>query len=128
MASSVRKTSPAYTVETLENLRAHFGPAADLVLLIGADQYERLDTWHRWEDLFAYARIAVFGRPHHTVGNSGGNAAHVTLVQMTPLDISSTTIRRRIAAGEPVRAMVPDAVLDYIETHHLYSSQESRTR
>jgi nicotinate-nucleotide adenylyltransferase len=41
---------------------------------------------------------------------------------MEPLDISSTMIRERIAAGEPPRGLLPDAVLDYIETHRLYSS------
>ncbi len=119
----LRKPSPSYTVETLEALQAEFGPRAGLTLLIGADQYEKLTTWHRWKDLFAFARIAVFARPHHTLAPSAGDHP-VTVVPMTPLDVSSTQIRRRIAAGESVRGMVPDAVLDYIQTHHLYSSQE----
>ncbi len=120
----IGKTSPGYTVETLENLRAQTGPQADLVLLIGADQYARLDTWHRWKDLFAFARIAVFARP----GYSLGPAESVTVVPMNSLDISSTSIRQRIAAGESARGLLPDAVLDYIETNRLYSPQERRTR
>jgi nicotinate-nucleotide adenylyltransferase len=88
------------------------------VLLIGADQYARLQTWHRWEDLFDLASVAVFARP----GESLGNTTRVCIVPMEPLDISSTVIRERIAAGRPPRGLVPDAVLDYIETHHLYSS------
>lgn len=120
----IGKTSPGYTVETLENLRAQTGPQADLVLLIGADQYARLDTWHRWKDLFAFARIAVFARP----GYSLEPAESVTVVPMNSLDISSTSIRQRIAAGESARGLLPDAVLDYIETNRLYSPQERRTR
>ena len=120
----IRKASPGYTVETLEDLRADFGADTELVLLIGADQYARLNTWHRWEGLFVLARIAVFARP----GLALDDADRVTVVPMAPLDISSTAIRERIANGEPVRGLMPDAVLDYIETNHLYSTQERRTR
>lgn len=120
----IRKTSPGYTVETLEDLRVDLGPETELVLLIGADQHARLGTWHRQEDLFALARIAVFARP----GLALEDASRVSVVPMAPLDISSTAIRARIAKGESVRGLMPDAVLDYIETNNLYSSQERRTR
>jgi nicotinate-nucleotide adenylyltransferase len=120
----IRKTSPGYTVETLEDLRAELGPQTEPVLLIGADQYTRLNTWHRWEELFGLARIAVFARP----GLALDDAARVTVVPMAQLDISSTAIRERIAEGEPVRGLMPDAVLDYIQTNRLYSSPERRTR
>jgi nicotinate-nucleotide adenylyltransferase len=116
----LRKRSPAYTVETLEDLRKGLGAEADLVLLMGADQYEKLETWHRWGELFDFARIAVFARPDHAIDTTRLDASQVAVVPMAPLDISSTAIRRRIAAGEPVRGMVPDAVLDYIENHRLY--------
>jgi nicotinate-nucleotide adenylyltransferase len=120
----VRKSTPGYTVETLEDLRAGLGKGADLVLLIGADQYARLETWHRWQDLFSLARIAVFARP----GEALAAAERVTVVPMAQLDISSTAIRARIAAGDPPRGLLPDAVLDYIQTNRLYSSPERRTR
>jgi nicotinate-nucleotide adenylyltransferase len=120
----IRKPSPGYTVETLEDLRAELGPQAELVLLIGADQHARLNTWHRWEELFGLARIAVFTRP----GLKLDDAQRVSVVPMAPLDISSTAIRERIAKGESVRGLMPDAVLDYIETNRLYTSQERRTR
>ena len=120
----IRKAAPGYTVETLEDLRAELGPQAELVLLIGADQHARLNTWRRWEELFGLARIAVFARP----GLKLDDAQRVSVVPMAPLDISSTAIRERIAQGESVRGLMPDAVLDYIETNHLYTSQERRTR
>jgi nicotinate-nucleotide adenylyltransferase len=120
----LRKASPGYTVETLEDLHAELGKDADLVLLIGADQYARLETWHRWRDLFALARIAVFARP----GQALDAAERVTLVPMAPLDISSTAIRANIAAGGVPRGLLPDAVLDYIQTHRLYPAPERRPR
>jgi nicotinate-nucleotide adenylyltransferase len=94
------------------------------VLLIGADQYARIETWHRWQELFSLARLAVFARPGETLAG----AQCVTVVPMSPLDISSTSIRARIAAGDPPRGLLPDAVLDYIQTNRLYSSPERRTR
>lgn len=120
----LRKATPCYTVETLEDLRAEPGAQAPLVLLIGADQYARLDTWHRWKDLFALARIAVFARPGLAIAPMHG----VETVAMPPLDISSTVIRARIAAGDPPRGLLPDAVLDYIDREHLYTCAEKQTR
>jgi nicotinate-nucleotide adenylyltransferase len=120
----IRKAAPGYTVETLEDLRAELGKDADLALLIGADQYARLGTWRRWQDLFTLARIAVFARAGETLAD----AERVTVVPFAPLDISSTGIRSRIAAGDPPRGLLPQAVLDYIQTNRLYSSPERRTR
>lgn len=119
----IRKAAPGYTVETLEALHAELGRAADLVLLIGADQYARLGTWHRWQELFSLARIAVFARP----GDTLAGAERVTVVPFAPLDISSTAIRSRIAAGDAPDALLPAAVLDYIQSHRLYSSAETKT-
>ena len=118
------KHSPAFTVETLEALHAELGEKTGLVLLIGADQFARIETWHRWEDLFRLARIAVFARP----GEPIGNPSQVTVVPMAPLAIASSEIRERLSRGESARGLLPDAVLDYIESRHLYSSQERRTR
>jgi nicotinate-nucleotide adenylyltransferase len=120
----LHKASPGYTVETLEALRADMGADTELVLLIGADQHARLATWHRWQELFNLARIAVFARP----GEPLGDTSRVSVVPMAPLDISSTGIRQSIARGDPPRDLVPDAVLDYIGSHHLYSSPEPRPR
>ena len=120
----LRKTTPGYTVETLEELRAEYGAQVELILLIGADQFQRLQTWHRWQDLDSLARLGLYARPPYPLLVSG----KAFVVPMPLMEVSSTGIRDRIASGESVRGMVPDAVLDYIQTHHLYSPQERRTR
>ena len=61
-AAEVESGEASYTVPTLERLRAEFGPRRSLVLL-GADAYAGLPTWHRWRELFSLAHIAVTLRP-----------------------------------------------------------------
>ena len=71
----------SYTVRTLERLRVAHGPERSLVLLLGADAFARLTSWHRWRDLFSLAHIGVATRPGHPhpldadirVGVTGGN-------------------------------------------------------
>jgi len=112
-----------YTVDTLRALRAERGPDVALVLLMGGDQFDKLETWHHWRDLFALARIAVFARPGWSpeVSDAVRAAGPVERIDMPPLDISATAIRGRIARGKDVSLLVPREVLDYISSHHLYT-------
>jgi len=99
------------------------GPDVALVLLMGGDQFDKLETWHHWRDLFALARIAVFARPGWSpeVSDAVRAAGPVERIDMPPLDISATAIRGRIARGKDVSLLVPREVLDYISSHHLYT-------
>jgi nicotinate-nucleotide adenylyltransferase len=120
-----RELSPGasgYTIDTLRALRAERGRDEELVLLMGSDQFEKLETWHRWRELFALARIAVFARPGSPLRASAAlrAAGDIERIEMPPLDISSTGIRERIARGEDVSTLLPPAVLDYIGKHGLY--------
>jgi len=111
-----------YTVDTLRALRAERGAPAELVLLMGDDQFEKLETWHQWRELFALARIAVFARPGSAPQPSEAvrAAGAVERIDMPPLDISSTAIRERVARGEDIARLVPPQVLQYISSHRLY--------
>ncbi len=141
--------APSYTVATLERLRRRHGAQRPLVLLLGADAFARLESWQRWRELFGLAHIAVATRPGHDLqkvpagtqsagaGDTAldaefnarrGNAADLAAAPagrivpfaITALEISATAIRERLARGLSVRYLVPDPVLDYIETHQLY--------
>lgn len=98
-----------YTVDTLKSLGGR------PVLLLGGDQYAKLETWHRWREVLALAEIAVFARPGWPAGDG-----RARVVPMAPLAISASEIRARLARGEDVSAMVPAKVLDYIRQHKLY--------
>jgi nicotinate-nucleotide adenylyltransferase len=104
-----------YTVDTLRELRLELGAGTELWLLMGADQYAKLDTWHRPDDVRRLARIAVFARPGWRV-----SANAVTMVPFDLIKVSASEIRARLARGEDISALVPPAVADYIAQHRLY--------
>jgi nicotinate-nucleotide adenylyltransferase len=108
------RPGPSFTVDTLEQLDA---PGVELFLVIGADQLAAIGDWHRPERVRELAALAVAGRP----GLPPPEGADIVLTSPL-LDVSSSEIRRRIAAGEPVRHLVPDAVLELIRADDLYAN------
>jgi len=104
-----------YTVDTLEELRLELGADMELYLLMGADQYAALPTWHRPDEVKKLARIAVFARPGFKAAGKDAEC-----VPMEPLAISASEIRARVARGETLSGMVPAAVAGHIAQHNLY--------
>jgi nicotinate-nucleotide adenylyltransferase len=104
-----------YTVDTLRELRSELG-AVELYLLLGADQYEKLPTWHRPEEVQRLAKIAVFGRPGVELKDN------VQLVPMQPMDISASKVRALAGQGGDLAQLVPLAVANYIARRRLYYS------
>ena len=102
-----------FTFDSLSSLRGEF-PDKSLVLVMGADQYSKRASWHRWPDLEKLCEVAVVARPGWKIE---GNAIPIP---MTPLPVSASDIRTRIGRGEDVSAMLPPAVLGYIREHGLY--------
>ena len=113
-ARELRPGASGYTVDTLKELRLEHGPAT-LTLLMGADQYARLPSWHRPDEVRRLARIAVFERPGFPSGDSQARK-----IPFHPLSISASDIRARVARGEDIAALVPPPVANYIAAHGLY--------
>jgi nicotinate-nucleotide adenylyltransferase len=112
-----RELSPGgsgYTVDTLHELRLENGDTP-LYLLMGADQYAKLGTWHRPDEVERLARIAVFARPDFPIRDS-----QVEIVPFAPLPLSASDIRARVGRGEDVSGLVPAPVANYIARHGLY--------
>ena len=142
------RSGTSYSVESLRELRQEMGENVTLCFVMGADAFMRLAEWHRWRELFQLCHIIIAARPGHSLAtnhdvlpqelreectqrwaSSAGSleGASNGLIYVTPttlLDISATAIRTRIGAKSSVRYLLPDAVLDYIETNHLYSGEE----
>jgi nicotinate-nucleotide adenylyltransferase len=114
-----RELSPGasgYTVDTLHELRLELGRETQLMLLIGADQYEKLGTWHRADEVKRLARVTVVKRP----GFERKIDRETPVVEMEPMPISGTEIRARAARGENIDELVPPPVARYIVEHGLY--------
>ena len=114
------RAGPSYTIDTVLELQAS-QPGADWFLIIGQDQYAGLPSWQRWQELLARVRLAVAGRPGTQAETDPRLAAFaVQRLPLPPLDISSTDLRRRAAAGADISTLVPPEVARYIEQHGLY--------
>ena len=113
----IERSGPSYMVDTLRELAQRY-PGNGLVLLLGSDQFAALSTWHQPELVSRLARIAVARRPG--VSPDVLADADVDRIEMPQVDISSSMIRERVAAGRPIRHLVPDPVRELIEAEGLY--------
>lgn len=143
----LRRPGPSYTVDTLRELRAEVGEDAPCAILIGADSFRTLDTWHRWRELFALAHVVVARRagtgavepkplregwPPAIAAEADARwtdsvqdlhaapAGRIFILHQPLFPHSASELRRRIARGEPWRDQVPRAVAEYILAHGLY--------
>jgi nicotinate-nucleotide adenylyltransferase len=118
----VDRTGPTYTVDTLREMRAQYGEAAELYFITGADALARILSWKQADQLFALANFVGVTRPGFELSDAHLPADTVRLVQVPAMAISSTDCRRRVAAGQPVWYLVPDGVVQYIAKRNLYRS------
>ena len=114
---------PKYRIDERELAPGHSGHTVDTLkslkldqpyLLMGADQYAKLDIWHRPDELRSLAKIAVFPRPEVVLDKE------IKVIEMPSMPISSSDIRARAARGDDISRLVPPAVARYIAAHGLY--------
>jgi nicotinate-nucleotide adenylyltransferase len=129
------RTGPSYTVDTVEALARPVdgGPAPDLTLILSAESFRGLPSWHEPRRLFGLARLAIVPRGGLAPPGKGwleehfpGIEARVVALDAPRLRLSATDIRGRVAAGRSIRYLVPDAVIRYIEDHDLYRDETWR--
>lgn len=115
----VERRTATYTADTLEELE-HEEPGTSWFFLAGTDALQELPRWHRAKEALARATFVALTRPGHTFRREHDLHREVRLLEVPSIDISSTDLRRRVAAGRAVRYQVPPAVHRYIESHGLY--------
>jgi nicotinate-nucleotide adenylyltransferase len=128
----VRRPGPTYTLDTLDELVSG-GDGDELFLLLGSDALSSFPKWHRPGRVLELARVVALERPDATPGIDAmpgvsaldevtpGAADKAHVLTGVPADVSSSGIRRKVAAGKTVTEWLPPAVAEYIARHHLYT-------
>ena len=144
----IERAGATYSFDTLRELRGELGPTASIAMIVGADSFVRLATWHRWRELFELAHFVVAERPGavlpdgHDAGMSDAPAelveatrrrwvarpdalhdsaaGHLLRLRLPLQPESSSAIRTRLGAGESIAGLVPPAVEAYLREHRLY--------
>ena len=119
------REGPSFSFRTLE-VMSDARPGDELVFLMGADVAAGLESWRNPERVLELARLGIAARPgtvleeaEAAVERLGGDG-RAEVVRMPEIGVSSTGIRRRVAAGAPIRHLVPDAVVEVIAERGLY--------
>jgi nicotinate-nucleotide adenylyltransferase len=102
----ILRMGPSYTIDTVEAIAQNY-PDDEIVLVVGSDAYQKLDQWHRIEDLRKIVRFEVIQRPgtHAEIGRD-----------IDAIDVSATQVRSHSSD------LVPESVAQYIKEHNLYVS------
>ncbi len=135
----LRRPGPSYTVDSLIELREEFGSGRSLCMVLGCDALLGIDRWQRWQELLSLAHIVVIARPGWSLPERGVVAdwlhqhrlpaaqelrsapcGGILVEELRPLAISSTEIRELLASRRSARYLMPQTVIDYIESRHLY--------
>jgi nicotinate-nucleotide adenylyltransferase len=142
----IGESGPSYTFDTLTRLHARGVTRSQIFFITGADAFAEIATWSRYPDVLDLAHFAVVSRPGHRAADvvasmpqlatrvhrdtdvtAGTPAASsqvgIVVVDAPTPDISSSEIRRRIATGDSIEGLVPDAVRTHIVQHRLYSQR-----
>ena len=132
----IERPGPSYTADTAEALLAepgHDDPPIKLTVILSAESFADLPSWHEPAKLLRLARIAVAPRTGHPPPTPAwlaqrlpGFTDRIDVLEGPHLDVSASDIRSRVAAGISIEGLVAPTVADYIEAHHLYREPQLR--
>lgn len=126
----IDRDGPTYTVDTLRDLqqgfqRAHPEDAAEWFFITGADALADIVGWQDPDGIVERAHLVGVTRPGHNLSDPGLPDGKVTLIEIPALAISSSDIRARVAADQPVDYLVPEGVARWIRKRRLYQGSAS---
>ena len=139
-ARELQRSGKSYTIDSLVEMRSELAADCSLCLVMGCDAVLGITQWHRWQELLDWAHIVVIARPGWDLPHTGvvakwlenhrldaaealrlRPAGGIIIEELRPLAISSTEIRELLGAGKSARYLLPEPVLDYIQTYKLYN-------
>jgi nicotinate-nucleotide adenylyltransferase len=131
----------SYTADSLRAMHAEGWTPLQIFFILGADAFAEIATWREFPAVLDGAHFAVIARPGtsldaaaartpelvdrlHRLGDAmpRDGQTRIILVEARTRDISSTLIRARLSAQQPIDDLVPDAVARHIVNHHLYGA------
>jgi len=136
------RPGPSYTADTLRDLQAQGWRASQLFFILGTDAFTEIANWHAYPALLDLAHFVVIARPGTTIEQATDRVpalrprvcspasmppdtmgqTRIVLVEARTRDVSSTEIRRRLAAAQSIDDLVPTSVARHILTHRLYGA------
>ena len=139
---------PSYTADTLHRYQQASGlPTSQIFFITGADAFAEIEMWHQYPDVLTLAHFVVVSRPGFPVSSLPARLPELApgmlrvgdvattppalatyLVDAPTSDVSSTEIRRRLKAGQPLTGLVAPAVEIHIRQHHLYADGPETSR
>lgn len=122
----LERDGPSYTVDTLAALRERHADT-EIVFIIGMDSVPELPRWHDPEGILRLAHLVAVQRGGRELADLSAlegvlpsAKGRVTLISHQGLEISATDVRQRLEEGRSVRYLVPDRVIEYIQSRGLY--------
>jgi nicotinate-nucleotide adenylyltransferase len=135
----LRKNTPSYSIETIQQIRQQLGDNTPLFFCIGMDSLLTIDRWHRWDEFLNYCHLAISPRPRYNLPTKGPLAEWIEhnkcddidrikklsqgclhLCKIPLKDISSTAIRDSIKCAQSIDHLTPKSVVNFIKQHSLY--------
>lgn len=123
----MERPGPSYTIDSVDELLAHYGDDATLYLIMAADSLRTIDSWREPDALLERVEWIVGPRPGSPLPDRpalevrfGERASRIHLLRGPALDVSSSEIRHRVASGHAIRYLVPRGVEELIVERGLY--------
>ncbi|MCX5685882.1 MAG: nicotinate-nucleotide adenylyltransferase [Candidatus Omnitrophica bacterium] len=108
----------SYSIDTLKEFRRIYGDDAELFFITGSDLLKDLFSWKNVNEIFKMSKFIVANRPGYPVADVPKEAETVVI---TPIEVSSEDIRKRIKEARSIRYLVPERVREYIIKNRLYA-------
>ncbi len=119
-----KRPKKSYSIDTVRYFAKRF-PSAKLFFIVGSDALVGLSKWKDIKSLSTLASFVAVSRPGNPLPLEEFKCYQVVI---PGLDISSSYVRQRLGHHESIRYLVPDQVVQYIEKHNVYSTEQNKTK
>ena len=115
----ISRRGPSFMIDTVRELKG--GGYEKIFVIVGADSLAEIRTWKEYKALLAEAQVIAVSRPGFGPESVGyPDSGTVRYLDVTPIGVSSTMIRNRVADGRPIKYLVPEKVEEFIYQEGLY--------